>query len=593
MDDRIDTIGRGFLGLTLACARCHDHKFDPVPTADYYSLYGILAGIEEPIALPEVSRAGDSRTLADYERKRAKAIADYEAHVDACVASSNRHLREFAAEYLQYLVRASPNHRTTDGDIPLDTPRGWLVYRAPDRWAALLQQCRERDEPFFRLWHRLMALPKENFFKAAEQVIATGLSGHDPLVIGAFTLSPPQTMLDVATTYGGIITKALASDAPDSRRVAELVFGKGSPVPPRDRDEVRQDLHRFLTEKQLVNRKDWAQAEKLLTELRVLEATGPVERAMLVKSPARPAEARVFIRGDMKRPGAAVPRRFLQVLASVDARSYEDDGRLQLAQAVASPKNPLTARVIVNRVWQHHFGAGLVGTPDDFGVKGARPTHPELLDHLAAWFMEHGWSLKRLHAYIMTSAAWQQGSVADPHAIETDPSNELLWRMPPRRLEFEPMRDSLLSVAGRLDTRLGGRGSQLEDNNLRRAVYGYTDRFRIPALLRNFDVANPDTSISKRAETLVPLQSLYLMNSTFVRQQALALTRRPEFVSAGTMRERIAAAFRLVLARAPRDDEMQLAIGYMSSAPLDGSGAFAWPDLIQGLMLSNEFVFVD
>jgi hypothetical protein len=174
-----------------------------------------------------------------------------------------------------------------------------------------------------------------------------------------------------------------------------------------------------------------------------------------------------------------------------------------------------------------------------------------------------------------------------------DPSNQMLWRASPRRLEFEPLRDSMLHVAGRLDKRLGGRGAMLDDKNTRRALYGYTDRFRIPALLRNFDVANPDTSIARRAETLVPLQALYLMNSSFVRQQAAAVLHRPEIEKAKTPRERVAAAFRIVLSRQPSKDETKLAMNYVGDATLGEAGANHWASFVHGLLVSNEFVFVD
>ncbi len=592
VDDRIDTISRGFLGLTLACSRCHDHKFDPLPTTDYYALYGILDSFEEPLDLPEVRRAGEAKEHPDYEARRAKAMADYEAHVDACFKSSSQHMKDFATEYLQYLVRASPHHRTTEGDIPLDTPRGWLVYRAPERWAALLDQSRKHDEPFFRLWHQLMALPKEGFSSAAASVIEDGLSGHHPAVIAAFGQNKPASMLDVATTYGGIIASALKGGDAAMRDIVELVFGKDSPVPPADRDEIRQDLHRFLNEKELVNRSDGEKAGKLLTDLHLIDINGPVDRAMAVRPMGKLAEPRVFIRGDMKQPGAIVPRRLPAVLAVVDARSYADDGRLQLAEAVASPRNPLTARVIVNRVWQQHFGTGLVATSDDFGTMGSRPSHPELLDHLATWFMEHDWSLKALHRYILASATWQQSSTNDTQDALKDPSNRLLWRMSPRRLEFEAMRDSMLHVAGRLDTRMGGRSTPLDDNHLRRAIYGYTDRFRIPALLRNFDVANPDTSIARRAETTVPLQALYLMNSAFVRQQAVAVVKRWEIQQATHENDRIDNAFRLVLSRQPDEAELKIARAYLG-LDADKPDADRWTGFVQGLLVSNEFVFVD
>ncbi|MDB6138194.1 MAG: Protein of unknown function (DUF1553)/Protein of unknown function (DUF1549)/Planctomycete, partial [Verrucomicrobiaceae bacterium] len=348
VDDRIDTVGRGFLGLTLACARCHDHKFDAIPTRDYYSLYGIFDSIEEPLDLPLVTAVKASPKNAQQEEKRAEAIAKYEAHVDTCLASSNKHLRDFATEYLEYLVRSSPNHRTTNGDIPLDTPRGWLVYHAPDRWAALLKQCQERDEPFFRLWHQCMALPKEGFAAALQKLIAGGLKGHHPAVAAAFAQAKPASMLEVADIYGAIIAQALKAGQAD---IVELVFGKASPLPPTGRDEIREDLGRFLNEKQLVNRSDGEKAAKLLGDLHVIDATGEVDRAMLVTTKARLTQPHVFLRGDMKQPGDAVPRRFLQVLSAVDDHRYDDDGRLQLAQAIASPRNPLTARVLVNRVW--------------------------------------------------------------------------------------------------------------------------------------------------------------------------------------------------------------------------------------------------
>lgn len=564
VDDRIDVVGRGFLGLTLACARCHDHKFDPVPTRDYYSLYGILDSLEEPLDLPAVRLVPRTKKVGSYEERRAAAIKAYEAHVDACVASSTQHLKDFATEYLQYLVRSSPNHRTTDGDIPLDTPRGWLVYHAPDRWTALLKQCQQRDEPFFRLWHQLMALPKESFAEVAAKI---DLRGHHPAVVAAFSANPPQTMLDAATIYGAIIAEALKTN---QRDVVDLIFGKGSPVPPQSRDEVRYDLHRFLNEKQLVNRSDGEKAGKLLGELHVIEAEGPVDRAMLVRPTPKPTNPRVFIRGDMKQLGDAVPRRFLQVLNNVDAREYADDGRLQLAQAIASPQNPLTARVIVNRVWQQHFGTGFVAAADDFGFRSEPPTNSALLDHLASWFMQHGWSIKALHRYILSSDCWQQQAA-------------------PRRLEFEPMRDALLQVAGVLDARTGGRGALLADSNHRRAVYGYTDRYRIPALMRNFDVANPDTSIAKRAETLVPLQALFLMNSSFVHQQAEAVLKRPEIAKATSEAAKITMIFRTVLSRDPATEELSLTQAFLAQQ----SEAQRWSSFVQGLLLSNEFVFVD
>lgn len=563
LDDRIDTIGRGFLGMTLACARCHDHKFDAIPTADYYSLVGILGSVDEPLDLPEIRRTGDEAAIAKYLAERAKILTEYETHIDASLKRSHEHFRTFATEYLQHHVRASANHRTTEGYVPLDTPRGLLFYEAPARWSALLAQC--QDEPFFRLWHQLMALRKENFAAESGPILAAMdefPAPYHPLIVAAFRAKKPATMLEAATIYGEVIAASLKADASDARYVVELIFGPKSPLPPRDREEMREDLHRFLTEKRICNRKDGERANSLRDKLAALEATAPVDRARVVRVSARPFDPHVLIRGDMKQRGAAVPRHFLTALSGVDDRIYADDGRLQLAQAIANPKNPLTARVMVNRVWQHHFGTGLVTTPDDFGAMGAKPSNPELLDHLASWFIAHGWSLKALHRYILDSATWRQTA-------------------PPRRLEFESLRDSLLAVAGKLDARPGGAGTPLNDKNVRRALYGYTDRFRIPALMRNFDVANPDTSISRRAETLVPLQALYLLNSSFVRQQAEALAQRAP--------SDIEQLFRFALSRNPTAAELALAREYLGDAP----DARTRANFAQGLLLSNEFSFVD
>jgi len=583
IDDQIDVIGRGFLGLTLACARCHDHKFDAIPTADYYSLYGILASSTEPLDRPEIGQAPKDPAVEKYREKRAELFEDYEEHIDTCTTKAYRLLRELAPEYLRYLVESSPNHRTVEGFIPLDTPRGLLVHGGAPRWEAAIEWTIKQGDPFFALWKRLLALPRADFAALAADVLAED-SGTpmdaDPEVLARLQAKPPQSMLDVAEAYGEALQKNAALAARLNRPDSPLQFS---------REEIRADLLRFITEHQLVSRPDGEAAGKIREKITVLEATAPVERASVVTVSPQLCDPHVLIRGDRQKPGAAVPRRFLQVLASIDARSYADDGRLEIARAIANPGNPLTARVIVNRVWQQHFGTGLVATPDNFGVMGEKPSHPELLDHLATWFFAHGNSLKALNRYILTSTTWQQSSAPQSAALEKDPANRLLWRMSPRRLEFEPLRDAVLQVADRLDVRAGGRSAPLKDQNFRRALYGYTDRFRVPALLRNFDVANPDTSISHRAETIHPLQALFFLNSPFIRTQAETIAKRPEIAHLHEVPEQIRALYRRVLARQPDAEEMSLATEYLGPAP----DARAWANFTQALLLSNEFTFCD
>ena len=589
IDDRIDTIGRGVLGLTLACARCHDHKFDAVTAADYYALYGILASSDDPLDLPEVGSAPATDAVAKYRTARAALFVDYDNQIDASTARARRLGRELAPEYLRYLVEESPRHRTVEGFIPLDTPRGLLVLGGAPAWARLMAESIARGENYFLLWPRLLELPAADFAGAAERIIAAAereADRHYAPLLAALREQPPATMLDAADAFGRVISAALKT--PDAPGLAAVINRPDSPLE-FSREAVAQDLLRFVTEAQIVARKDNEAAAKVREKLIVLEATAPVERAQALVVAGPPVDPHVLIRGDRHKPGAAVPRRLPQLLATLDDRSFADDGRLELARALVHPRNPLTARVIVNRIWQQHFGAGLVATADDFGATGERPVHPELLDHLAAWFIAHGWSVKALQRYLMTSATWRQSSAPQTAALTRDPGNRLLWRMSPRRLEFEALRDSLLRVAGRLDPRLGGRSAPLDDENVRRAVYGYTDRFRIPALLRNFDVANPDQSIARRGETTHPLQALYFLNSPFVRAQAESVNRQPEIAERLEPDERIDALYRRILIRRPSADEVALARRFLGTAP----GPAAWNQFAQALLLSNEFIYCD
>ena len=456
-------------------------------------------------------------------------------------------------------------------------------------WAALIAESLARGENYFLLWPELLRLPKAGFSDGAATVLEAATrdaARHDPQVLAALRAQPLATMADVADAFGRVITETLKT--PDAPGLAAVINAPTSPLE-FSRAAVAEDLLRFVTEHQIVARRDNEAAAKIREKLTILEASAPIDRAQVVTVIGAPIEPRVLIRGDRLKPGAAVPRRLPQVFAALDDRTFADDGRRALAEALASPRNPLTARVLVNRIWQQHFGRGLVATADDFGATGERPSHPELLDHLAAWFIAHGWSIKALQRYILTSATWQQSSAPQTDALARDAENRLLWRQRPRRLEFEAMRDSLLRVAGRLDTRLGGRGAALTDDNVRRAVYGYTDRFRIPSLLRSFDVANPDQSIARRGETTHPLQALFFLNSPFVRAQAEGVNRQPEIAELLDARARITATYRRILARLPDREETDLALGFVGAAPDEPR----WTQFAQALLLSNEFLHCD
>ncbi len=400
LDDRLDTLARGFLGLTVACARCHDHKFDPIPTRDYYSLAGVFA----------------------------------------------------STDYREYVL-------TGDGEID-----------------------------------------------------------------------------DVAI-----------SDPTD----------------------------------------------KMIREKKAKEPRKPVLHAL--KEKAEPANLRVHVRGNPANLGAEAPRRFLAILAGDDAPAFtQGSGRLELARAIASPDNPLTARVMVNRVWHHLFGRGLVATPSNFGSLGEPPTHPELLDYLASSFMADGWSIKTLHRAILLSATYRLdsrfvGQVSEPATGErqvrrpapqdVDPDNHLLWRMNRRRLEVEPWRDAMLAVSGTLDRTAGGPSVDLAaPEDRRRTLYGAVSRHNLDPLLRLFDFPDPNLTSDRRPVTSVPLQQLFVLNSDFMARQARALATRVT-AEATDDAGRIRRAFLLTYGRPPSEREVQLGMAFLAAG-----SAEAWERYAQVLL---------
>jgi mono/diheme cytochrome c family protein len=438
IDDRIDVVSRGLLGLTVSCARCHDHKFDPIPQADYYSLYGVFASSVEPKDLPQIAEPERTPAYLAFEKElkvRLDAVAKYREEHKTGLATGNQKFRE------------------------------------------------------------------------------------------------------------------------------ELV-----------------------------------QLQKKVDRLRATSPAAPPRAMVLVDRPS-PVTPHVFRRGNPNRPGPSVPRQFLAVLSGEHRQPFhEGSGRLELARAIASRDNPLTARVFVNRVWLHLFDAGLVRTPSDFGLRSETPSNPDLLDYLAWRFMQDGWSLKKLVRQIVLSRTYRQVSADNAPGLKADPENRLLWRMPRRRLDFEAQRDALLFVSGRLDPKVGGPTVDITRAPWtgRRTLYGFIDRQNLPGLFRTFDFASPDTTSSQRHETTVPQQALFLMNSPFVLQQAKSLAARPEVRSQAQPEQRIRALYRLAYAREPDADEVTLGLRFLEAAAREPGGQLdPWQRYAQVLLLANEFVFVD
>jgi hypothetical protein len=306
----------------------------------------------------------------------------------------------------------------------------------------------------------------------------------------------------------------------------------------------------------------------------------------------------VFIRGNPARLGDAVPRQFLAILTGDQRKSFANgSGRLDLANAITAADNPLTARVLVNRVWMHYFGEPLVETPNDFGLRTPRPIHADLLDHLATTFRRDGWSLKKLHRLILLSNTYQQASFDRPEAHKADPDNRLLWRANRRRLDLEAMRDTLLSVSGRLDFTPYGRPVDVAKDplNRRRTLYGLVDRQGLPTLFRTFDFASPDQSAERRTRTTVPQQALFGMNSPFVIRQARDLAACPEVAKPADAADQVKVLYRLVLQRLPDADELRIGTGFLAAAAANPEKSSLTPleQFAQVLLLTNELMFVD
>jgi hypothetical protein len=299
-------------------------------------------------------------------------------------------------------------------------------------------------------------------------------------------------------------------------------------------------------------------------------------------------DVRVHLRGRYDRLGELVPRRF-PVLLSGDRQApiTEGSGRLQLARWLTAPDNPLPARVMANRIWQGHFGAGIVRTPSNFGKLGERPTHPELLDWLADQFVRSGWSVKKMHRLIMLSAAYQQASEPDEEALKADPDNRLFGRMNRRRLEAEEVRDSLLAAAGRLDLSPGGKATQ-DFNSPRRTLYQMTVRSDRSGFGPLFDVADPTAPADHRNVSTVAPQALFLMNHPFAKEQAKALAQRLA-AGGGSDADRIGRAYVLLYGRPPSEEEVKIGLALLRS----GTGEAAWAEYCQVLLCANEFVYVD
>ena len=574
IDDRIDVVTQGFLGLTASCARCHDHKFDPIPTKDYYSLHGVFASSEEPDSLPYLREPERTPDYLKFEQELTKLKTEYDAIRPNLIDEALDEMRAKTGEYLLASYEAGRGRDFAKARA-LYTKRK-LNVPAATFFSAGIRKVKE-DHPELGPWIRYSQLPAKKFGAQANRITDEVKNDErvNPAVRQALADGRPTSMAQVARVYGRLFAdvheewrtlekqgKATKAGLPDKDReaVRKLIYSEASPIHP-----ARREINR------IVNNNTVRRAQtRLAPKIFKLETEHPASpaRAMALRDTRRPRDSRVLIRGEARNFGDDAPRRFLEILSDQARKPYANgSGRLELAEDIAHPDNPLTARVIVNRVWAWHFGSGLLETTSDFGLRSEEPLHRDLLDHLATWFVKNGWSLKKLHKYIMLSSVYRLSSADNGRYAEIDPGNEYLWKFNLQRLDFESLRDSLLAWGGNIDLALGGRPVDLEvdDYPLRRTLYGEIDRENLPEIFRTFDFANPDMTANKRALTTVPQQALFMMNSPFVIEQAKKMIERSDVAILHDKEDRIQFLYQLVYQRDPSDSELNQAWDFLAA----------------------------
>ncbi len=572
IDDRIDVVCRGTMGLTVGCARCHDHKYDPIPTADYYSLFGVFNSSSEELLRLSDEKSADETFETDLEKK----METLETKLAERREESSKRARSRIRDYLVAQTDLGKYPQKGFDQIFAKTD---LLPEFVWRWERHLDRARRNSDPIFLAWNRFAALPEEKFTEQAISV-TNSLQESSPTAINSVILAlfttPPKTFLEVIDRYAGLFESIQdeaevedfsgAFESPAKQAIRNLLFGTESPSTVPEESIVHTE---FFFDSGTVTELWKLQGE---VDRLIVNASQNVPFALTLKDRPTPKDPQILIRGNLEKAGRVVPRQFLKVLSGEEQSPFQHgSGRLEFAKDIIDPENPLTARVIVNRVWTHHFGQGLVSTPSDFGTRAETPSHPELLDWLTTWFIEEGWSLKKLHHLILTSSTYQQASeVADTkmavQANQIDPGNRLLWRMNAHRMTFEEFRDSLLNVSGELKLHLGGKPKDLfkKPFPVRRTLYGLVDRQYLPGTLRVFDFANPDLHIPKRSETTVPQQALFYLNHPIVLEQVQSLVNQTEVLENSSVR--VAKIFERTLQRKPSDEELAEAMLLITSA---------------------------
>ncbi len=532
--DRVDAVSRGFLGFTVGCARCHDHKYDPIPTKDYYGLAGVFLNTEYteyPLAPKGI--------VDDYKAKE-KALKLKREMLSEYTAAEARQLAEtLAFQSAKYMKAAWQVTGEPKKDKLAIVDKEKLDYELFDRWLAFLQK-KPVFYPFLKDWQSMVAgggtAKEADTLANAFQELLIGVvleqrevkKENDIIRARALPTAKPKEPANLPNEF---ITNddfcpgcglELRSMTTERTALWGDVFSGNLDPDDAPGKPARPGLLRFTgwgLEQRLGGDRR-ALIEGLRKDVESMEKALPAKYAYVhgVRDVEKPVDLKVHLRGNPTRLGDTVPRGFLSVLHPERVTFSKGSGRLELARTITA--QPIALRVMVNRVWKEHFGTGLVNTPSNFGVNGERPTHPELLDYLAQYFIEHGLSTKALHREIMRSAAYQLSANNEPAAFAKDSGNRLYWRANRHRMSAEQIRDAVLFVSGALDLRTGGPSVTLTPLADRRTVYGKVSRYKLDEFLQLFDFPSPSQTAEQRFSTSVPLQRLFFMNSDFMQQHA-------------------------------------------------------------------------
>ena len=601
VDEQIETVGRAFLGMTLGCARCHDHKFDPVPTNDYYALAGIFRSTQslipgnvsgwvarelepEPALRKAIEQHAEETKQANVALKAAKKEL---RKVEEATGKAGVYIDDLEAEIIGDWMKSTSNKNYFGDNYIHDKGEGKGQKKVI--FTAELKEAGEYEVRFGYTagTNRAQKAPVTIEHANGPTTIRVNQREKPPIndnfkIIGRFQFNAGKAVVSVSNEN---TSDVVIADAVVFVPVAEL---KKDSVPDLRLAKLRGEVDR------LVKRADALKKTK----------STDLPKAMSVQDEKETGDWHVHIRGEIRNKGAVVPRGFLQVASkrktvAQPTIAVGKSGRLELAEWVASSDNPLTSRVMVNRIWHHLIGKGLVRTTDNFGMMGEKPSHAALLDWLAHQFVVDQWSVKKMIRRIVMSRTYRLSSTGETTGWASDPENRLIWRANRKRLTAEAIRDSILSVSGQLSMQQGGptirKFSQYdwgyEFNTIRRSVYVPLFRNTLLEVMEAFDVANPNVVSGRRSETTLPTQALYLMNSPFVNAEAERAGER--IIRSGVSdAERVRLVYRLALGREPSAVEADVVMKFIEESKT-GQKSRAWSALVHSLFGSVDFRHLD